>query len=407
MATEKPYQAGPFLGINNKLPVEKLVGEKGAFVRDAVNVDLNDAGAFQRRPGETLIEALVRGRSLWADGDIGYFADGAKLKSFDGIDVRDVADLTSADANVSFTNTPRGVIWTDGAQLQLIAGGASTELTVAAPNPVPQATAVAGGAMQAGLYSVGFANVNAAGERSELTDVAQLQVPDNGAIDFVFPAGRAHDTEVYVTAAGGSQLFREMTVPASDTTARLAIVTTEGQPLSDDVELPIPPGDMVREYRGRLITVVGQYVFYSLAYTYGRYLPAWNYIAHDGDVTLCEPCEEGVYLATAKKTWFLRGPDIAGAELTPLAPYGAISNTVANEPNSNALWWSSPRGAVRANGGAIELKQDANIAFGNATAGAALFREENGLSQLVSVLANVKPTGAASASSYMDAEVIN
>lgn len=408
MATAKPYQAGPFLGMNNKLPAEKLVGDKGAFVRDAVNVDLNDAGAFQRRPGGSLVQAAVRGRSLWSEGDgICYYADGAKLKSFDGTDVLDVADLASADANVTYTSTPRGVVWSDGAQLQLISLGISAALSVPEVNPSPVVTAAAGGGLQPGIYSVAFANLNASGERSALSELIQVDVPADGAIELNFPAARAHDTEIYVTAAGGSQLFRELTMPGADTFGRVALITSAGTPVSDEIEAAMPPGDMVREYMGKLITVVGPYAFYSLPYAYGRYHPAKNFIALDGDITLCEPCESGVYLATAKRTWFLRGNDVASAELVPLAPFGAIPNTMASEPNSNALWWSSPRGAVRASGGAIELKQDANIAFGAATAGAALFREENGLSQLVSVLSNVKPTGAASASSYMDAEVIN
>ncbi len=91
-----------------------------------------------------------------------------------------------------------------------------------------------------------------------------------------------------------------------------------------------------------------------------------------------------------------------------MARFGAIPGTAVEEPNSNNLWWSTPRGAVRASPtGAVELQQDANVAFSKAEAGAAVFREENGLSQVISVLSRAAPTNAASASSYMDAEVVN
>ena len=125
-------------------------------------------------------------------------------------------------------------------------------------------------------------------------------------------------------------------------------------------------------------------------------------------MTLCEPTQDGVFLATDSNTWFLDGDDITKAPLKPLAPYGAIPNTAAAEPNTLNLWWFTPRGAVRTkDDNTLEMKQDEHMAFGAASTGAALFREENGLSQVLTTLASAGTTGATSASSYMSATTVN
>lgn len=404
----KTVEAGPFRGINNKLPVHQLVGKDGAFVRDALNVDLTAAGTFQRRSGSTLAVAGARCRSLWSAGDVGYYADGPNLMAFDGADASVLATLANPAANVSFVQTPRGVVWTDGTALELIVDGSSDALCVPAPNPVPAMTTAVDGALAAGAYTVAFANVNAAGERSALVGFDVIDVPEHGAITITLGAGRAHDTQVFVSACAGSELYRHETVPAADATLRIALVTSQGAPASDEVEQPMPPGSMVRLHYGRLLTVIGNLVVFSHPFAYGLCNPAKNYVLLDAPVTLCEPVDGGVYLATANRTWFAGGPNFAAASLRSIANFGAIPGTAVNEPNSEALWWSTSRGAVRAtSNGAIELKQDANVAFSNAATGAALFREENGLSQFIASLSSAAPTNGASASSYMDAETVN
>lgn len=401
------YTAGPFLGINNKLATDKLlVPKEGAFVRDAVNVDLTSSGLFKRRDGVRKMARGINCRSLWSAGANFYYADADQLYRFDGTYFHFVAQLGSTSALVSFCSTPRGIVWTDGITLQLINDGVSKPLSVPAPNPEPQPTVLpTSGSLGAGQYVIAFANVDADGVRSVLSAYYELAVSEFGAINIDFAAS-AYATQVFV-GFNGSQLYRELTVPAGATNARISLISAQGAPVSDVYEAPMPPGVYVRYYRGRLLTVSGNAVFYSNSFALGTYRPASNYVLLDDTVTLCEPTDDGVYLATASKTWSATGMDFAEAPLTPIAAFGAIPNTATPEPNSLNMWWSTPRGAVRTTeGNTLELHQDANIAFGNASNGAAMFREAGGLTQFVAVLSNVAPSGAASASSFMDAEVI-
>ena len=406
----EPIKSGPFLGINNKLPSEKLIVPKeGAFVRDAVNVDLTSAGTFQRRGGTTKVLTATRASSLWASGNTGkaYFVDSGALKSFDGTSAALIKTLSDSSATASFTDTPRGVVWSDGTALELITGNTSVPLGVPAPNPTPLATAATDGSLLAGTYLVAFANVDAAGVRSPVSLFQAVTVGANGAINIALPT-RAYSTQVFVSAVNGTELYYETSISATATSAVISLVTSQGVPADNEYEDAMPAGTMVRYYRGRLLTVRGNAVFYSHPYHYALTYPARNFILLDGPITLCEPTQTGVFLATANDTWFLDGLGVATAELKPLAPYGAIAGTVAFEPNSLNMWWMTPRGMVRtSDANTLELKQDENIAFGTANTGAALFREENGLSQVISALSNAVPSGAASASSYMDAVTVN
>ena len=407
-----PVKLGPFLGINNKLPAEKLIvpaspGQAaGSFVRDAVNVDLTAAGTFQRRGGHALAVSLTRGSSLWADGGNGYLVDNGLIKTFDGTSVQTVVATVNPTAAVSFVTTPLGVAWTDGSTLQLIKGATSAPMATPAANPVPIVSGGTGGSLDAGEYIVAFAHVDAAGQRSPLSYFQTAVIAQNGTIHIGLVAS-TYATQVFVSCVG-TGMYLETTIPAGATSADVALATSSGTTVSMTFEAPLPPGKWVRYYRGRLLTVVGRTIFYSLPYNYGIYHPATDFIQLDADVTLCEPTQDGVFLATDSNTWFLDGDDITKAPLKPLAPYGAIPNTAAAEPNTLNLWWFTPRGAVRTkDDNTLEMKQDEHMAFGAASTGAALFREENGLSQVLTTLASAGTTGATSASSYMSATTVN
>lgn len=403
----EPVKLGPFLGINNKLPTEKLSTKEGTFVRDAVNVDLTLAGTFQRRPGHTLVSAGTRARSLWGDGDVGYYADGASLKLFTGTSTSTITTLGDANADVTFDRTPLGVVWSDGVKIERITNNTSAPLAPPTPNPVPAVSATTGGSLEAGTYTVAFATVTSAGLRSPISAFQTVTVGVNGSISIAMVSS-SYATQVFITPVGGASMYREAVLTAGTTSASINVISSQGLPVTSTVEAALPAGKFVRGYRGRLLVASGSYVFYSLPYNEGVYHPLTGFIALDGAVTLCEPTQTGVFLATAEKTWFLDGLDVATAELKPLAPYGAVPNTVVQEPHALNMWWMTPRGLVRTTDqNTLELRQDEHMAFGKSTSGAGLYREENGITQVISVLSGTASTGAASASSYMDAQVIN
>lgn len=403
----KPVKIGPFLGMDNKRPRESLSTKDGDYVRDALNVDLTSVGTFQRRAGMAKVFSSARATSLWSSGGLGYFVDAGVLKSFDGTNAVAIKALIDPTSTASFTDTPRGIVWSDGNSLELISGGSSAPLSPPALNPVPLASASTGGALPAGTYTVAFANVDSNGVRSPMSLFQAVTVGSGGAIAISLPV-RQYATQVFISAVNGTELYYETTIAAASTSSVVTTVTSQGTPADNEFEDAMPPGIFARVYRGRLLTVKGNAIFYSRTYDFGLTYPAKNFILLDGPVTLCEPTQTGVFVATADATWFLNGMDIATAELVPLAPYGAIPNTVAYEPHTLNMWWMTPRGMVRTtDANTLEMKQDEHLSFGTSSTGAAIFREDNGLVQVVSTLSSATPPGAASASSYMEATTVN
>lgn len=116
----KPTPLGPFLGMNNRLPPYKLEvfsrGNKaGDYLRNAVNVDLTNAGTLQRRKGTTLVQAGTDCHSLWAEGGDAVYVDGTELYAYPRTLLR--AGLTPG-MRCSYARSPTGdIYWSNGVVL--------------------------------------------------------------------------------------------------------------------------------------------------------------------------------------------------------------------------------------------------------------------------------------------------
>lgn len=405
----KPVKLAGFTGINNIAPTDRLPKDDAgrSAVRDAVNVDLTAAGSFQRRPGTDKIISGANCRSLRTSGGVAYYADGAKLKRFNGLTSADVADLATASARVAYADTPLGVAWSDGYSLNLITGFASRQMVPDAPNPMPVIAADGGGSLLAGSYGVCVASERSDGVRSELSVPVRLSVSASGRISLILLA-QPHNVAVFVTACDGDVFYRAATIPVGATSCTIPVVNSDGEPIVWASMGRLPAGQVLAYSNGRLFSASGSMVCHSMPYSLGLYRPAADYLFLHEHCTMLAPVEGGMYLATARKTWFLPG-DVADTRMVEIAPYGAIHGTLTTLPNSTDVMWFTDRGPVRASvSGEIGLLQDSRIAFdAGSESGASVVRESNGLRQLLTALSGSSPKGSAVAGSYMDAEVIN
>ena len=404
----KPIKIPGFTGINNRAPSDRLPKDESgrSAVRDAVNVDLTEVGTFQRRPGSALVQAGANVRCLTSHAGYGYYANGDKLYRFDGASV-EIATLASAYTDVCYADMPLGLAWSDGYSLNLIRNGVSSVLTVPKPNPTPSVVAQAGGSLRAGMYAVSFTRTGTDGMRSAMTDPVFVDVPENGRIRLSM-AALPYAVDVFVTAPDGDVFYRDRTLPIGTVQQDLTSVFSSGEPVVYEVTASMPPGEMLGHHYGRLLSVSGQFLRYSLPFNPSVYRTGSGYIALPDPITLMLPVDGGVYLATAGKTWFAAGKDIATADLLEVAPYGAVRGTVASIPNSDDMTWHSPRGPIRANStGGISMLQDRQIAFAPADSGASIYRETNGLRTLITALSGSQPgSGTAAFGCYMTARSV-
>lgn len=403
-----PITAGPFAGMNNRLPETKLRNQEGpAFVRNAVNVDLTEAGSFARRQGVTPKLAGTDCHSFWSSGEVGFYVDGSTLYRVTGpaeSPIKASIATVTPGLRMSFADTGSDVRASNGAQaLRIAADGTVSEWSVPTPVLQPILAAGSGGSLAAGIYRAVISYTNANGEEGATTFPVSVTVPENGALSVMgIPQLAGMTTNLYLTPANGDTFYRAG--QPSGSTFSVTLAPDNGVRPVGLLLAPMPAGQIVRMLNGRLLVASANMLFYSEPHQLGLYNPSRNYIPFPAPITMVEPCVAGIYLA-ADKTYWLAG-DIATAALVTRLPYGAVAGTGGHAPNENRAWWMSDRGFVVGDQeGLVKNVQEKSVAVDPALVGASLFREQDGMKQMIASLFSPQSTVVA-ASSYMEAEIV-
>jgi len=400
----KPTPLGPFLGMNNRLPPYKLEvfsrGNKaGDYLRNAVNVDITDSGTLQRRKGTTLAQAGIDCHSLWAEGDDVFYVDGTTLYEYPRTTMRE--GLTPG-MRCSYAHAPRGEIyWSNGVVLERIANGVCGQASVPVPNPSPTVVSSGGGALKAGYYQVAITAVGANGEESGATWPVQVNASDSSRIEVSNLPGTL--VNIYITPQNGDVFL--FAIQTTATSYIFPLLGTLGRQCPTLGLREMPPGQIVRWFKQRLLVASDNTLYYGEPASNALMNPMKGYIPFPGRITVIEPCQNGVYVV-ADQTYWLAGPDISQAKVEPVLPYGAAEGTGGKTPNTNEVWWFSQRGVVVGDEtGKVKNVQEETVAVETAQSGATLYREQDGMRQLVSSLRGSEHTKAAVTSSFA-AEVI-
>lgn len=416
----KTVTVGTFApGMDNRRPDFSLRTKEGYLQRDAVNIDLTGSGSIKRRRGYTLARAGVEAHSIWSDDSAAFYVDGTTLyalSAFDGdLTATAVATGLTQGLAVSYWPAPEGgTYWTDGRRLERVVGGASIPLTPPPPIALPVVVPT-DGYLAPGLYMIAFCTVDSAGRESELSHPVTYQLGAEGGANGgammstgPLPAG-AVGLNVYMSNVGGEVLFFSTKMLAS------TLVTIVNAPLggrSQTVGLqPMPAGQIVRHYNGRLLVASGAVLFISEPFMPGLYNPTSGYIPLPKTITILEPttgetaASNGVFLVADQTYWLdSKFPD---CELRAVLPYGAIPGTSVQRPDSSAVQWMSVRGLVEGDAGKVTNLQEEHVAIVPTAAGASLLRDSNGTKQAITSLYGVRPDSQANASSYMEAEIVH
>lgn len=387
-------------GVNNRREPSRLEltladRSKATFLTAADNVDITANGFIKRRRGTTL-EAAGRAHSLWSDDRSAFVVLADALTELTDAG----AGLSRAAVRASMPRLPvsysRGadgaVYWSNGMDLRRVLNGVDRPVVTPAPQALGPADVVvsAGGALRPGKYLLALTAISEDGE-SPATPAVQLDVPENGKIALA----TAH--HVYLSGADGDILTYQ---------GQLAEVYTHnenGRQCPTLNTAPMPAGTIVRHFKGRLLTVIGNVLFFSRPYNYGVYDPSAGYIAFAEALTVVEPTDRGLYLC-AEKTWLL--PDLVGSQLQDLLPYGGIAGSGGRAPDSETVFWNTPRGLVVAGpDGSVRNVQEDALRFSEAVSSATLYREQDGMAHIVATRAGAQPTRAG-ATSFAEAEVI-
>lgn len=409
-STLKPIKVGPFnLGVNNRLPDTELVVPKvGAFLRSGVNVDLTTPGTLKRRQG---FDSALNGtdcHSLFARGDEAYVVDGTALYALSGdpgalVKTAVRTGLTPGQ-RLSYTMVNDDILYTDGSTLRRLSGAQDFPVSVPMLSPEPAVTAVAGSLPEA-TYQVCFAYVDANFQQSGST--TPIAVTGTGIAISNLPAAFPSDVAgvmVYMTPPNGDLLMLAQVLTAPQTTLNITSPPTLSGQCPTLLLRPMPGGSIVRHNNGRLLVASGKNLFYSEPFS-NLYDPAKNFIPFSTTINVVESLTAGFYVATDDKTFYFGG-DITNTPARVVLPYGGIAGTGGAYPDKLRCWWMSPRGLVQGDdAGNVKNVQEDNIAMNPAQLGASMFRERDGIKQVVTSLFGSDTTGA-TAYSYMQAEIV-
>ena len=409
MSAAPTVKMGPFIGTNNRLPDTKLRTKDGAWLRSAVNVDINSAGMVKRRPG---IEQAVSGsdcHSFWSNalGTQAYYVDYDTLYSIGGpadapVKTAIFSGLTPG-IPLSYCEANADVYFSNGIVIKRIAGGVVKPAALPTPAFLPLISVTTGGGLKAGKYGLTFTYQSADGEEGGATTPVQLDVPENGSILLsAFPAEEVY-INVYVTPLNGDQYYLAATLPSYTAAHVIPLTPPQGRRCQTMLLAPMPPGSTMRHYNGRLITAVSGTLTYSEPWS-PLTNPAKNYMAFPENITVVQPCNNGVYIA-AEQTYWAPG-DLASSDLNPVLPYGGVHGTGGDIPNENACFWMSPRGMVKGtqDGQVSNLQEAANVVE-SYVVGAPLFRESDGLKQMLVSSFGTASSSVFAAQSWMTADV--
>lgn len=406
----KPLALGPFpSGMDNRRPEFSMKGDarkgEGDFVRSAVNADVSTQGTISRRQGYTQILAGNDCHSFWSNGVEAYMVDGTTL-----LRVRNLESMPSTSAvrsdlvpgrPMSYVHTPLGIFYSNGQVL----GRLSPDYATAAPaglRVVPAVAAIAG-SLPAGRYGFCFTCRDGQGQESEATPMAWLELAANSGVLLTGLPNDGSLITVYMTEPNGAIPMRACTAPGL--TEMILTLPVLGARCLTLLMGRMPAGDIVRHHYGRLLVASGNVLYYSEAYMLGLLRPSKGFIQFPDPISIVQPTSGGVWVC-ADQTYWLGGMDIAAAQLDAKLPYGGVPGSGAEVPNSNDVFWMSPRGIVLGTQeGEAKNLQEEHVAVPPADFAASLFRETNGLRQMAASTFGADLNRMA-ANSFMDAEVI-
>lgn len=353
----KTFPKSNFLGINNRLPQNALTirtrESSGTYLRDAVNVDVDDAKQLRSRKATERIQALTAPHSLYTTSDgTRYMVRASALYEVTLPTYTEtlVAVLATND-RMSYVEYDGSLYFSNGTDGGRITGGVVYPLGLPTPN-APTLT-VSPGTMPVGKYQVCVSYVNSVtGEEGGVSAASTFSLSAPGGLRVTLPSATTGATHinVYVSDVNGSVLRRAPSVVVGTVYLDVATKPT-GREANRRYEKPLPAGNLFL-MNGMLCSFKGTEVFEGIPARAGYYIPVNERDVEGGrlrfpaDVSNVVPTPHGAYVVADKTYWFA-GPQLTKAEkVVDLLPYGGVLDTAFHAPDKSLVGWFGNKGVV-------------------------------------------------------------
>ena len=344
----KTVPMGPFLGINNRLPDSALhistQRVQGDYLKDAVNVDIDNAGRLCHRKVPQLVQAMSGAHSLYLTSDTsGYLVRDSVLYS---IVLPTYAEtllrVLGSDDAMSYVEYNGDLYYSNGADSGRITAGVVYPLGMVTPGA--PTLSVIGGALSVGAYQVAVSYVNTTtGEEAGISGKSQVELASEGGVRVMLPAATPGATHlnIYLSQTNGAVVYLAATVAVGTALVDLIDLPT-GRQASERREEPLPAGRLLLS-SGRLCSVVGNTLYVGIPYRHG-YVDPINYgVPFPTNISVAVDAQAGIYVA-ADKTYWLPNEGV----IADVLPYGAVPGTEFSHPDKTLVGWFGEKGIVLA-----------------------------------------------------------
>lgn len=382
----KSFSVGPFRGINNRLSDFELSSSEGDYVRFATNVDLDDAGHFRRRDGQTLIQALSNPHSLFQASNGRFFVviGSALYRITLPAYTQTLVKVLANNDRVFYVEHNGDVFFSNGVDSGRIDGDDAC-WPWALPTPDYSVIELASGVLPAGRYLLAVTYSNAdTGEEGGAKPAFSHALMTPGGLRLTLPAavpGATH-LNIYVSACNGAVPCLHGTVPVGTTSYDILSDETTRACLTIGLS-PLPAGTGVFFHLGRLGAIVGPVVYYSEPWRAGYCRMSSNFVLFEESVSLVVPAQVGCYIVADKTRWFAGDLNDPSA-IVDVLPYSGVPGTAFVSSFDMGVGWFGGAGIVLASpdGQATAVMAD-NVDLETPESGAAVIIEANGYRKVI------------------------
>lgn len=390
------------LGINNVDPEHELEDEE---LRSATNVDINPKGKVRMRRGRTKVYTPTGElHSLWNGANQTLFVDDGSLYRLSSeYELSLVRSGLSKDMPLSYDDVAGDVYYSNGlVSGKVTSSGENAYWGMECPISQPNLSLLGYGAMDAGDYQVAVTFVSQSGEESGTARAAKITLQAVGGILMDnLPQPLRPDIDrirIYVSEANGSSLFLRAQVPVGSDAYSLNSIITEGKRLETQFLSAMIPGHIVRYYRGCLYVAEGKTLHFTTEWRYGLHDPMRNRFHFPERIKILEPTKEGIFVG-ADRLYFLSGRKPEDMQQRDVDAMNCVEGTGVRVPVTMfgegadgdvefyPCWFSYPQGwVIGLTDGTVKMLMKDRVAAPGYETGAALFREEDGIRQLVGAM---------------------
>jgi len=386
---------GKFPAGKNTVAKETALPE-GAL-REALNVDIDNAGNIRLREGFAKVYSGTNVRSLYKQ----YFAEEGMLKYLNKDHTATDVVAIDPQRRVAYCEINDRVYCTDGKSNWVLNGTQAEPLGIVEPIGVPNAQPIAG-SLQAGRYlmTIAYRNI-VTGETSGCPNTSPGSVPQNTGVRFFNipqPISADYETVIYMSDYDGTVLFEQGSTLFGTTEFSVASLRTDLSSCSTLYLKQMPPGQFIEYYRGKMYVADDNVVWYSKAMYYGVCRKASNFFTFPSRVTVMVAVDNGVFIV-ADRTYFLSFEKTAESSMIELSHDTAVEGTAMSvagmefglETELDVAFWMGSTGAMLGipagvQGAPLMNLTDDRLALKDLTdtKGSSTYREYNGIKQVVS-----------------------